>query len=171
LIPPPKPLGAYLPELGEALVGPAPAEVVDDETLHAGRRGGVDHGGLQGDPARSHGADGGVLALQGGGQVREGVGRPDDGRAGGEGGGGGGAGDDGDGEVGGEEGGGYRGAEVAACLYSPILELGDGVREIWWTYAEHGYFLDGHGGRQVFSWVMRGLDIGIGGLLRSRGQV
>lgn len=158
------PLRVDLCELGEQGpetslprgVGP-PAKVVDDEAAHAGGGGGVDHGALVADARRSHGADGGVVAAQGGGERRDrGVVDLEDGTgARGEGGGGGGgglgAGDDGHVEVGVEEGGGDGGAEVAGCLEhecqlvcsSFVCYEGD----FGSTYAEYGYLLDG---RHVF---------------------
>lgn len=115
------PRGVHLCELGEpAVVIRAPAEVVDDEPPHAGGLGGVDHGGLQGDARRPHGADGGVVSAQGARELGGGVapgGDLDHGDARGECRGGLGAGDDGYVEAGFDQGCGDGGAEVAGCLW------------------------------------------------------
>lgn len=95
MVPISSPDGVHLVKLRQAVDVRAPAEVVDDEALHAGRHGRVEHGGLVADAGWSDDADGCVLAAEG---LREGlgcVGGSDDGDAGREGGRRVGAGDDG----------------------------------------------------------------------------
>ena len=58
----------------------APGEVVEDEALHAGGLGGVDHDLLQMNGARAHHADDGVLARHRLRQRVDGVSHPDDGQ-------------------------------------------------------------------------------------------
>lgn len=51
-------------ELGQPADVGAPAEIVDDETLHACSLGGVDYGDLVPDAGRAHDTNGGILPRQ-----------------------------------------------------------------------------------------------------------
>jgi hypothetical protein len=85
VIPPSAALRVDSAELGQSADIGAPAEIIDDEALHACSLSGVDHGDLVSDAWRAHDANGGVLARQCLGQRVGRVCCSDDGCSGGEG--------------------------------------------------------------------------------------
>jgi len=85
VIPPRAALCVDTVELGQPADVGAPAEIIDDEALHACSPGCVDHGDLVADAGRAHDANGGVLPRQCLGQLVDRVCRSDDGYSGWEG--------------------------------------------------------------------------------------
>lgn len=85
VIPPSEALCVDAVELGQAADVGAPAEIIDDEALHACSLGGVDHGDLVPDARRADYTNGGILPRQRLGQLVDRVRRSDDGDSGWEG--------------------------------------------------------------------------------------
>jgi hypothetical protein len=85
VIPPSAALCLDIVELGQPADVGAPAEIIDDEALHACSLGGVDHGDLVPDAGRAHDTNGGILPRQCLGQLVNRVLCSDDGYSGWEG--------------------------------------------------------------------------------------